>query len=90
MQNGAKQREYSLDFIKILATVFIVFHYYQQVIGVYFDKGINFYNGKFYFGYMVELFFVLSGYFMYSYIEKIQKGVTFRKFFLKRFCDYFL
>lgn len=89
MQNGAKQREYSLDFIKILATVFIVFHHYQQVIGVYFDKGINFYNGKFYFGYMVELFFVLSGYFMYSYIEKIQKGVTFRKFFLKRFLRLF-
>lgn len=89
MQNEAKQRDYSLDFIKIIATIFIIFHHYQQVIGVCFDKGINFYNGKFYFGYMVELFFVLSGYFMYSYIEKIQKGVTFRRFFLKRFLRLF-
>lgn len=89
MKNELKTRDYSLDFVKIVATIFIVFHHYQQVIGTYFENGINFYNGKFYFGYMVELFFVLSGYFMYSYIEKIQNGATFRKFFLKRFLRLF-
>ncbi len=81
----SKKRDYSLDFIKIIATVFIIFHHYQQVTGVYFENGINFCNGKFYFGYMVELFFVLSGFFMYSYIEKIQRlEISFPKFYFKR------
>ena len=82
--NNIRERDYSFDFIKIIATIFIIFYHYQQVLGIYFENGINFFNGKFYFGYVVELFFVLSGLFMYSYIEKIQKGVTFPKFYLKR------
>lgn len=83
------KRDYSLDFIKIIATVLIIFHHYQQLVGVYFENKINFYNGKFYFGYIVELFFVLSGFFMYSYIDKIKIGVSFKKFYLKRLCRLF-
>ena len=80
-----KQRDYSLDFLKIIATILIIFHHYQQVTGVYFVNGINFYNGKFYFGYMVEFFFVLSGFFMHSYIDKIKKDeITFLQFYLRR------
>lgn len=82
--NNIRERDYSFDFLKIIATILIIFHHYQQVLGIYFENGINFFNGKFYFGYVVELFFVLSGFFMYSYIDKIQKGVTFPKFYLKR------
>ena len=80
-----KERDYSLDFLKILATICIIFHHYQQVTGASFDHFINFWNGKFYFGYIVELFFVLSGYFMFSYIEKIEGGLSFPQFYLKRF-----
>lgn len=80
-----KEREYSLDILKIVATFIIIFHHYQQVTGAFFQNGINFWNGKFYYGYVVELFFVLSGYFMYSYIRKIQNGLSFSEFWGKRF-----
>ncbi len=35
-------REYSLDFLKIVATIYIIFYHYQQVTGVKFDNFINF------------------------------------------------
>ena len=79
-----EQREYSLDILKITATVLIVFHHYQQGEKAVFQY-INFYGGKFYFGWLVELFFILSGYFMLRYVEKINSGLTFRQFFLKRY-----
>ena len=78
-----KERNYSLDFLKIIATILIVWHHYQQILEIKFDK-INFFYGKFYFGHLVELFFVLSVFFMYSYINKIEKGLSFRDFFIKR------
>lgn len=69
-----KEREYCFDFVKVAATVLILLHHYQQITGIRFDKGINFYGGEFYFGYVVELFFLLSGYFMYRYISIILDG----------------
>lgn len=78
-------RSYSLDVLKIIATVFILFHHFQQITGVRFSR-INFFNGSFYFGWFVELFFVLSGFFMYRYIDRIKKGVeSFQSFICKRF-----
>lgn len=79
-----EQREYSLDLLKILATIMIVFHHYQQGEEVVFSHW-NFFNGKFYFGWLVELFFMLSGYFMFRYVEKIQNGLSFKQFYLKRY-----
>ncbi len=79
-----KQRFYSLDVLKIVATIFIVFCHFQQVSNVYYPNHLNFYGGKFNFGYMVELFFVLSGFFMFGYIKKIENGLSFKKFYLKR------
>ena len=79
-----EKRIYSLDFIKIIATIIILLHHYQLVNDVYFEHNINFYNGKFYFGYLVEMFFLLSGLFMFPYIEKIQRGLNFKSFILKR------
>ena len=84
-----KQRDYSIDFIKIVATVLIVFHHYQQITGAYFDDGINFFNGTFYYGYIVELFFVISGYFMFSYISRIEDGLSFPIFYFNRFIRLF-
>ena len=49
------------DYIKIVAASLIVLHHYQQVFNCNFT-GINFYNGRFNFGYLVELFFIISGY----------------------------
>jgi len=80
-----KKRQYSLDFLKVCATIFVLFHHYQQYISGSFESGINFYGGIYNFGYMVELFFILSGYFMYPYIEKIRQGISFKDYYLSRY-----
>lgn len=78
------RRSYSLDVLKVIATCFILFHHFQQITGVRFG-GINFYSGSFYFGWFVELFFILSGFFMYRYIDSIKKGIeSFRSFIWRR------
>jgi len=69
---------------KKVATVLIAFHHYQQVTGAYFDGMINFCGGKFYFGYVVELFFIISGFFMYHCIWKIQGDYSFFQFMKRR------
>lgn len=38
------KRNYALDFFKIVATILIVFHHYQQVLNIEFES-INFYGG---------------------------------------------
>lgn len=45
-----EERNFSLDFLKIVATIGIIFHHWQQVTGAYFENHINFYNGRFYWG----------------------------------------
>lgn len=79
-----KTRYYSLDILKIVATIFIVFSHYQQTYNVKYPSGANYYFGNFYFGSMVELFFILSGYFMVSYSNKIMEGMSFDTFIIKR------
>lgn len=58
---GRSRNILGLDILKILATTLIVFHHYQQVFKVQFN-GINFYDGAFNFAYLVELFFIISGF----------------------------
>ena len=65
-------RNYALDFIKCLATITIVFHHYQQITGARFR--FNFDGGWFYWGHIVELFFLISGYVMYRYVPAIYEG----------------
>jgi len=78
-------RDYSLDFLKFLAAIFIVFHHYQQLLDITFPTEISYWNGKFYWGYMVELFFVLSGFFMAKYVDKIKKRtINLKNFYLRR------
>ena len=78
------KRKYALDILRIIATVLIVFHHYQQVIGDFPVNGFSFYSGKYYFGNIVEFFFVLSGFLMFYYIDRIEKGLNFGEFFGKR------
>ena len=66
------KRSYPLDFLKIVATIIIVLHHFQQNVNVVYDHSPNFWGSWFYWGYMVELFFLLSGYFMFKYIPKLQ------------------
>lgn len=74
-----KNRLFTLDALKFFGSILIVFHHFQQMAGVKFDI-INFFGGAFYFGYIVELFFVLSGFFMGMKIEKNQ-DLSFGVFF---------
>jgi len=85
----SKQRDGAIDLLKIVATIIIILHHYQQITGAFFVGSINFYNGKFYFGNVVELFFLMSGMLTYSYIEKIQNGLTFPEFYSKKFFRFF-
>ncbi len=66
----ADKRVYSLDALKVIAATLLVFHHYEAATETQF-KYINFYSGSFYFGWLVELFFLLSGFFTYQYIKKI-------------------
>ncbi len=79
-----EQRKYSLDFIKVVATVFIFCHHYQQYLGGMIEGGLNFYGGRFNFGLMVEMFFLLSGFFVWPYVKKIHGGMSFKSFFLHK------
>ena len=70
-KNGA------VELLRILAITCILFHHYQQLSGVYFPGGINFYNGRFPFQYLVELFFLLSGFLAHRYERQIRDGLSF-------------
>ena len=69
-----KERHGSLDFLKIICTILILFMHYQQIMEVRFPVGVNFFNGNFNWGNVVELFFVLSGFVMFSKAEQISEG----------------
>ncbi len=55
------KRIYTLDFVKFIAACCIVCHHYQQLFYVKFSV-FNFYEGNFGFHYLVELFFIISGF----------------------------
>lgn len=81
-------RDRTLDMLKVFATILIVFHHYQQdgqgITGQTLHGLINFYGGSFSFGYIVELFFLISGICMFPYIQKIAQGLTFYQFYTRR------
>lgn len=79
------KRIYSLDALKCLATTLIVFHHYQQTFHDIPGRRIAFYGGSFFFGYLVELFFLISGFLIFKYEKRIQEGLSFRRFFFRRY-----
>ena len=76
------KREYSLDVLRILATIGIVFHHFQQVTGTYFENGWNFHGGDFTYGLIVEFFFLLSGYLAYKYAKSETYSQSLKAFIL--------
>lgn len=78
------ERKYSIDTLRGIATIFIVFHHYQQLTGTYWEGKLNYYNGNFPFDCLVEFFFLLSGFFIYPYIEKFNDNICFKTWYLKR------
>ena len=78
-------RNGAIDFLRFAASFILVLHHYQQVHYVFIDNGINFYSGHFYWGLLVDLFFVISGYFLLGSVEKIHEGqLKFKEYYLHR------
>lgn len=68
-------RYYFLDTLKIICTLLIMFHHYQQCFEVRFSE-VNFYGGLFNCGYLVELFFMISGFLAANSIQRRPKPVV--------------
>ncbi|MBQ7359622.1 MAG: acyltransferase [Lachnospiraceae bacterium] len=79
------KRVYAFDFLKFIASILIVFHHYQQIVGLFFEEGINFCWGRFNVGLLVEFFFLLSGFLLTGYVKPIQDGLSFTQFWGKRY-----
>lgn len=75
-----KKRKGAIDLLRIVAATLIILHHYQQGTGIQF-KYVSFYGGKFNFGYIVELFFIISGLLTYKYISKITINTRLWEFF---------
>lgn len=65
-KSGNSKRIYSIDFLRVIASIFIVLYHYQIFGGYYLDGTINFAGGKFDFSTMVEFFFLSAGFFEVS------------------------
>ena len=70
------KRNGGVDLLKFLASLCIVFHHYQQVCGIGYDRGIFFYGEREWFGwgFLVQFFFMTSGYFMFKYVDAIREN----------------
>lgn len=70
MQTNMPKRYNSLDFIKFCLAIVIVWHHFQMLTMSVYDTGVNFFYGKIYFGFIVEFFFIISGFLSAKSIEK--------------------
>lgn len=84
MDERPKPRDAALDLLRICAAVLVVFHHYQQLTGARFTGFPNFFDGRLYVGYVVELFFIISGYLMLPYVQRLMDGMRFRNFMGRR------
>ncbi len=71
-----KKRRTALDIPRVIATILIVLLHYHQFTG---QIGV-FFKGAFTFGFMVEFFFLLSGYLSFEKIKTINDGISFSEY----------
>lgn len=87
--NSGNRKYYpSLDLLKFICSLLIVVHHYQMAFNLWFEGRLNFNNGYFYFGFLVELFFMVSGFLMENSIQKYPYadfGTTIKKKYLRFF-----
>lgn len=72
----------SLDILKFIMAILIVFHHYQQNTGMR-GSVVNFYDGTIYWGTLVEMFFIISGFLSALGIEKVSKQ-SFKSYILNK------
>ena len=75
-----RNRDYALDLIRFICAILMVLTHYEGMFLLEFS-GIRFNGGKFYFGLVNEMFFLLSGYLSFHTVRKIENGLTFDKYF---------
>jgi len=77
MQTMPAKRNYALDAIKVLATIALLFHHHQQISGAFYSNHPNFWGGEnFGWARMVELFFMISGFFAYRALKDCEEPFT--------------
>lgn len=81
---NAPQRNYCLDFMKMIAATIILFCHFQQVTGARYENHIRFSGGSFDFSAVVDFFFLVSGFLSLKYIAIIQDGQPFHVFYLRK------
>lgn len=75
----------ALDVLKSLVISVLACHHYQWLLRGDYRFRLNLYDGVFYVGPLVELFFLLSGFLALRYKKQIEQGLSFRAFFLRRY-----
>lgn len=75
-----RDRDHALDLIRFICAILMVLTHYEGLFLTEFS-GIRFNGGKFYFGLVNEMFFLLSGYLSFHTIKKIENGLSFDKYF---------
>ncbi len=83
-KNIQKSKNGAVELLRIVTITLILFHHYQQIYGIYHIGGINFYNGRFPFQYLVEMLFLLSGYLAWRYHKRICEGLSFGTYLKER------
>lgn len=83
--NG-KCRIYSLELLRVIATLAIILPHYQQITGMnmskYFDCTVSSFNVA----YVVEFFFILSGFLTYKEVCRLKRSeITAKDFLIKKF-----
>ena len=78
METG--KRDYVLDLLRFLCAVLMVLTHYEGIFNLSFS-GIRFNGGRFYFGLVNEMFFMLSGYLSFRSVAKMQNGLNFDRYF---------
>ena len=76
------KRIYSIDFLRVIASIFIVLYHFQIFVGFYLYGGLNFAGGNFDFSTMVEFFFLSAGFF--EVFVSGNREMKFGKFFLTK------
>lgn len=82
-QECDKKRNGTIDFIKVVSINCIILMHFQQFTGSEYNL-INFYGGKYDFSMLVELLFIISGYFSLGYIERLRENGKYVKMIVKK------
>lgn len=84
-QVSSHPRYHGLDLVKAVAILAIAAHHFQQDFGAHYAY-LNFYDGRLYVGYVVELFFMISGFVLVLSERRRSQTAVIKPFFhrLKR------